>query len=428
MSSEIKKNNDHERIPFYSLEGTHYEYSFKLGQLISKKIEERIEKELKDLQPLFDFIKTDDGLKYLNSYTNTIQKQFPWYYDELKGLSDGSKIPLEKILVLNYKNELKAGKDLSDKKETNEQGRTSCSTVLINRFDSDKQLLLIAHNEDESNSNWNTCFILQATIKSSIYTIHGSEQQRESPYERYIAFGYAGQLAGNGFGGNHHGFVFTYNGLYPKTPLIENCLPRQLHNRVVLNVKNEQELNTLVRTQLTAYGFNLNVGRFRYPNVTADKYLLNYEIGPSNDQGKTNQYNINYILNDKQFFDDKFRTKNKDIKSTSFAHNYDYHFNHYVHLKEIPQEETPLPSSTERAKRASEFEEIKVLNQALEFLGDEKYKCSHPVYRRSSTGKTNTVTLCTAVIDLNKSMLYVYDDNPQLTTILPFFQFDLNTL
>ena len=80
-----------------------------------------------------------------------------------------------------------------------------------------------------------------------------------------------------------------------------------------------------------------------------------------------------------------------------------------------------------RAKRASEFDDIKTLDQALELLGDEKYQSIHPIYRRASTGQTNTVTLCTAVIDLNKSMLYVYDDNPKLIS-LPFFQFDLNTL
>ncbi|CAF4002262.1 unnamed protein product, partial [Rotaria sp. Silwood1] len=63
-----------------------------------------------------------------------------------------------------------------------------------------------------------------------------------------------------------------------------------------------------------------------------------------------------------------------------------------------------------REKRASEFGNIKLLIQALQLLGDEKYESEHPVYRRASTSQTNTVTLYTALIDFTKSMLYVYDD------------------
>ncbi|CAF5123014.1 unnamed protein product, partial [Rotaria sp. Silwood1] len=38
-----------------------------------------------------------------------------------------------------------------------------------------------------------------------------------------------------------------------------------------------------------------------------------------------------------------------------------------------------------REKRASEFGNIKLLIQALQLLGDEKYESEHPVYRRAST-------------------------------------------
>ncbi|CAF5011991.1 unnamed protein product [Rotaria sp. Silwood1] len=198
-----------------------------------------------------------------------MQNEYLWYYDELKGLSDGSEVSLEQILVLNYKNELKAANDIHDEEEQNEQRRSSYSSALINRLDNDEQLLSI-------------------------------EEQRESPNEQLIAFGYLEQLAGNGFGANHHGFVFTYNGLYPKTSRIKNYLSRQLLNRLILTVENEQQLDQILKTQLTAYGFNLNVVRFRCSDGTPQKYILSYKIGPSNDNEKRNQCNINYILNEKQ--------------------------------------------------------------------------------------------------------------------------------
>lgn len=189
-------NLHHRRLPFYSLEGTHYSYCYKLGQLTAERIKKRISEELDDLQSLFDFIKTDDGSKYMNCYTATIQDKVPWYYDEMKGLSDGSGVPLERILVLNYKNELKAAEDLSTKKEEDDQGRSSCSTVLINRLHNDEQLLYVAHNEDESVSTWNTSYILRATIRSSSYAVGKERETRKSPNEQFIAFGYAGQVPG----------------------------------------------------------------------------------------------------------------------------------------------------------------------------------------------------------------------------------------
>ncbi|CAF4885711.1 unnamed protein product, partial [Rotaria sp. Silwood1] len=72
-------------------------------------------------------------------------------------------------------------------------------------------------------------------------------------------------------------------------------------------------------------------------------------------------------------------------------------------------------------KRASEYGDIKTLNQAVQLLDNEKYKSTHPIHHRASTGQTNTVTICTSVIDFKKSMLYVYDDNPALTTSSCFF-------
>jgi hypothetical protein len=106
--------------------------------------------------------------------------------------------------------------------------------------------------------------------------------------------------AGNGFAINRHGFVFTYNGLYPKLPLMENCLPRQVHNRLVLTVENEKQLERMMKTTVSAYGFNMNVGRFRSSDGPLIDYLTSYEIGPSKDDGRTNDCNINYVLNKEQ--------------------------------------------------------------------------------------------------------------------------------
>jgi hypothetical protein len=187
------------RIPLYRVKGTHYECAHAIGTLTSEAIRRRIADDTTYLSILFAFVKTDYGHKLHQDFIDTIRLSYPWYWDEIRGLSDGSEIPLEQLLVLNFLNETRTAYRLLEEKKKlmeqtsqveNETGEKGCTTVLINRKDTNTLSLL--HNEDHSAALYKTGYLVEADILSSKY----DNNKHESPNEKFIAYCYAGGIPG----------------------------------------------------------------------------------------------------------------------------------------------------------------------------------------------------------------------------------------
>lgn len=184
-------------IKFYRVRGTHYECARDIGTTCRELIHKRIEDDRVHLAPLFDFVRTTEGLKLHQGFTDIICRMFPWYWDEIRGLVDGSEVPLEQILVLNFENETQTAFRLYELEKTNHQqednepGAKGCSTVLINRLDTNT--LSLVHNEDNTTGLYETGYLIEADIKSSPY----DNGNRYSPDEHFIAYCYAGVIPGN---------------------------------------------------------------------------------------------------------------------------------------------------------------------------------------------------------------------------------------
>jgi hypothetical protein len=187
------------RIPLYRVKGTHYECAHAIGMLTREAIRHRIADDLAYLSSLFAFIQTDYGHKLHRGFIETVCLLFPWYWDEIRGLADGSEIPLEQLLVLNFLNETRTAYRLLEEKKKflekdqqleNETGEKGCTTVLINRKDTNTFSLL--HNEDQSTALYNCGYLVEADIQSSKY----DNDKRESPNEKFIAYCYAGAIPG----------------------------------------------------------------------------------------------------------------------------------------------------------------------------------------------------------------------------------------
>jgi hypothetical protein len=180
------------RIPLYRVKGTHYECAHAIGILTREAIRHRIADDLAYLSTLFAFVQTDYGQKLHRDFIETIRLLYPWYWDEIRGLVDGSEIPLEQLLVLNFLNETRTAYRLSEEKKQleNETGEKGCTTVLINRKDTNT--LSILHNEDHSTALYMTGYLVEADILSSKY----DNDKRESPNEKFIAYCYAGAIPG----------------------------------------------------------------------------------------------------------------------------------------------------------------------------------------------------------------------------------------
>lgn len=189
------------RIPLYRVKGTHYECAHVLGTLTREAIRRRIADDLAVLSPLLAFIQTEPGFRMYREFVQAIRLFYPWYWDEINGLADGSQVALEQILVLNFFNETQTAYNLSNEEEqqklnstneptVNETGEKGCTTVSINRQDTNTFALL--HNEDHATALYMTGYLVEADIHSIEY----NDGQRHSPDEKFIAYCYAGSIPG----------------------------------------------------------------------------------------------------------------------------------------------------------------------------------------------------------------------------------------
>ncbi|UJR13728.1 hypothetical protein I4U23_000738 [Adineta vaga] len=382
------------RIQLHRVKGTHYECAHHIGQLTRESIRQRIANDLAYLSTLFTFILTEYGQKLHRDFIERIRSLYPWYWDEIRGLADGSQVPLEQILVLNFLNETRTAYRLLEEQKQieNETGEQGCTTVLINRKDTNTLSLL--HNEDHSSALYMTGYLIEADIQSSKY----DNDQRESPNEKFIAYCYAGVIPGNAFGVNVHGFVCAMNGLYPNF-VAHGRLPRQIVNRALLSIRNEEELDQLIRSSPVAYGFCINGGF-----IHEKSHLLNYEIGPNLDEDNQNYISKCRIINSEENFD--------KINGDSIVRNYLIHYNHYERLDHVIHQQKALESSFSRWKRGRELGEIFDINDAMRLLGDHDNEL-FPIFRTSNRSDVNSVTLCTVHMNFLTLELRIFQTNPK---------------
>ena len=183
------------RIPLYRVQGTHYECAQTIGRLTSEAIRQRIADDMPLLGRLFAFVQTDVGQKLHRDFILATQKFSPWYWDEIRGLADGSALPMEQIVVLNFLNETRTAFRLEVEEKQrqaaeNETGEKGCTSVLLNR--PEREICSILHNEDHANGLFTTGYLLFADIRSSSYP----EKNCSSPQEKFLAYCYAGAIPG----------------------------------------------------------------------------------------------------------------------------------------------------------------------------------------------------------------------------------------
>ena len=181
------------RIPLYRVEGTHYECAQTIGRLTRDAIRQRIVDDMPLLSRLFAFVQSAGGQKLHGEFIETTQKFYPWYWDEIRGLADGSQLPLEQIVVLNFLNETRTALRLEEEEKQrqateNETGEKGCTSVLLNR----NGICSILHNEDHASGLFTTGYLLFADIRSSSYP----EKKCSSPQEKFVAYCYAGAIPG----------------------------------------------------------------------------------------------------------------------------------------------------------------------------------------------------------------------------------------
>lgn len=286
------------------------------------------------------------------------RNQFPAYFEELQGLSEGSGMPLLYILLLNFSSEIDALID-QDKEEAR-QTDTNCSDIFL--LDAKKQKAALGHNEDAD-----------ADIKDYAYMI-----EIQYPTYRFTAYCYPGYLPGNTFGFNSHGLVITTNAEFPKA-VQEKGIARSFLNRHFYSARTTMEAQEMVKQVLPELitGFALNVVSLN--NLTD---VFNVEVAPGN-------------------------------MSIKQVQSYYGHFNQYDHLR-VPEHYDP--SSVHRAARYNQLVPVTSEQDIYRILGDTEDK-QYPIYREGNPPDEGVKTVATAIYDLMGRKLTVYTSNPKTNPI-----------
>jgi len=192
----------------------HYNAGKQIGARFESMILDRLQTDEKFHKKLLPWVRTAEGAAALGRLTNASRIAFPRYFEEIDGTSAGSGIPLEHLLVLNFRDEL--SRLLSP-----EIRPSSCSDYMLTSAHG----AWVAHNEDGGDRFDNHTYIIEASISTEPLN--------------FTAYVYAGELPSTAFGWNAAGVGFTLNAQHAPTNL--DGVGRNFLSRALLSAKTLDE-------------------------------------------------------------------------------------------------------------------------------------------------------------------------------------------
>eukprot|EP01084_Bolivina_argentea_P042422 78211_1 len=351
--------------PTYSASGTHYEVGYSIGKQASDRINNYISMNT-DIITMKQYIQTKQGLNEFNNLLSYNQQLYPQYFDEIRGIANGSKIDYTDILLINFEKELDA---LMIANNYSNFYIPSCSDMLVNNVSS-SNFIGFGHNEDDSNISLSTAYFTNVTYIENNYT------------NTIYAFNCAPGLLIGGISpgiSTSNKMVLSVNALSPINvtskgrAIIFIC-------RDVLNSKSIQEAINKITVGITAVGESFNIGNYE------NNQIVNVELS-------LDKYSVKYVNHSQ----------------------YDYHFNKYLRIN-ISQ--YPSPSSDARMNRTVQIidnndgGELQNLNEITSILGDTQNQ-QYPIWRAPYSDR-NIATLVTVTYDLQNRIAKWYEQcNPK---------------
>jgi len=180
-------------LEILQVSGSNYEIGSEIGSHFKAKISNFI----KSSESFNEAREVIDDSKY-KKVLEIANRHFPPYMDEIRGISDGSGVDYEDLVLLNFKYEIP---------------RIFCSTITSKVGDK----IVLGHNEDGERVNEENAFLLIAKPLAGT---------------TFFAYCYPGMIPGNAFSFNSHGLVMTGN--YMPTPDPRIGVPRHLIDRSML--------------------------------------------------------------------------------------------------------------------------------------------------------------------------------------------------
>ncbi len=241
---------------------TNYDLGLKIGKKTKKEIQKIIKKA--------SFIH-ESNKKFNSVYKKLLKiakKEFPQYVEEIKGMSEGSNVPFDKIMKFNLPELIKY-----KTKKGNVENYDNCTTLVLK----DSKNSIIAHNEDEA--HYQDVYVLKATLPSKT---------------KVLTLASYGCLIGNTANLTSNNLFYSCNALNCKDERIG--ISKRFITRFVLEAKNIEDFLRKATLKKRAQGQNYIIA---YKNkvfnleVSAKKHIL-YEI--KNNFTHTNNYIFKKML------------------------------------------------------------------------------------------------------------------------------------
>jgi hypothetical protein len=194
----LRAQNVSRNIPYFKVTGTHYSYSYEVGNTFKDRIQTLIGK--LDIQnTIMPWI--SQNKRFFDSLVNSNKAIYPAYFEEFQGLADGAGVPILDVIILNFYDELMNW--INPGAATSESLRRvkSCSDVMISK---DGRTLAMGHNEDESPNMAGVLIDVELTFDNG------------TVFEKFLSYAYPGNLPGNAFTFNRRYSLFlSMNSLFP---------------------------------------------------------------------------------------------------------------------------------------------------------------------------------------------------------------------
>ena len=363
---------------------SHFDLGFQLGSQTRAEIQRRLAYD--DIQQsIIPFLKTSTGKAALAHIMSASEAYCSWCIDEMQGIAAGSNNTLTDIYILNALAELQV---LSNASASSSLGTSSspsakrrgghCTDVISVPSPSEA---VWGHNEDGSEGDRHTCFLVNATLLDPI---------SNKVKDRFVAFGYAGTVAGLAYGWNHHGIVFTVNSLYPNDLNLQSPMAQVVGRKAYSSSTIEHAAMVAASGRGTS-GFNMNIGSvFPEDGSYTGRRVLSVEVDSNR--------------------------KSASIHETSPLQkgppSFFFHMNMYLVLMTNQSDD---PSSDARlAVLSKNYAQANTTHDVATMLGDTSNP-NYPVYNGNGTFDDPVQTLTTAVFDLMRGTVDIYDTNPGAT-------------
>lgn len=202
-------------LPYIEVKGTHRQ----IGQAIGEETRNEVASALKMHFGRLHQRKLKKQNAAIKKLTSTVEKFFPDYIEEVKGIGDGANQPFEQLLLFSFEEELSPGE--------------KCSSLALKT----KNNIFFAHNED-----WD--------LGLPLYMVKAKPKGKPA----FISLANAGQFCGTVVGMNEYGFVYGGNSI--NTKLDFNGLPKVYCLRSFLECKTISDAVKIISKAKRAIGNN----------------------------------------------------------------------------------------------------------------------------------------------------------------------------